>query len=389
MCDRLKMKGSENIKGLTGVLFMLVVFLACNVPPKESRTVDSLSSNDFLVPGDSFPEEHWQLYLGPQVKGWNSDALVNLEAFIKDSCHTTAMMVIHGGAVIFQHGDIHQISYIASCRKSVLAMLYGPFVENGRIKLNSTLAELQIDDVGGLLPIEKTATVENLLVSRSGIYHPASNGGDQSYLAPGRGTVTPGESWLYNNWDFNAAGFILEKQTGKDIYKLVDSLLAGPLQMEDWDLLKQSKSGDHSLSIYPAYHMFFSTADMARIGYLMLKEGNWKGKQIISPAWIRKITTPVTSYEEALRNKRNVAYFGYGYRWWCWDNPAHSGIYSGWYTAMGAYGQYITVFPKLDLVVVHKNNSMSTNTSVDSYLKILFKILAAKHISFQGRSKNN
>lgn len=341
----------------------LLLILGCSVQSNESNSI-------------YFPGEIWESEVDLKGQGWDVTRLDEVKAFVEDSCHTTGMMVVHKGKVLFEYGDIHKVSYIASCRKSVLALLYGPFVEVGQIDLNSTLEDLQLDDVGGLLPIERKATIENLLTSRSGVYHSASNPGDQRSLAPERGSVSPGSVWLYNNWDFNAAGFILEKLTNRNIYYLVDSLLALPMGMQDWDRNSQQKSGNGS-SLYPAYHMWFSTHDMARIGYLMLREGNWNGKQIISKEWIIKITTPVTSYKETLVNGTNIVQFGYGYMWWCWDSPHNSGPYLGWYTAMGAYGQYITVFPKFDLVVVHKNNSMKTETSIETYIKLLVKVLSA------------
>ena len=56
---------------------------------------------------------------------------------------------------------------------------------------------------------EKEATVNDLITARSGVYHPASNGGD-SKNKPERGTYKHGEHYLYNNWDFNFAGTALE-----------------------------------------------------------------------------------------------------------------------------------------------------------------------------------
>jgi CubicO group peptidase (beta-lactamase class C family) len=325
-----------------------------------------------------FPGEMWEHEHDLREAGWVTDELMKLRAFLDDSSHTTGFMVIHRGKVAFEYGDVQEVSYIASCRKSVLALLYGPYVERGEINLDATLGQLQVDDIGGLLPAEKAATIRNLLTARSGIYHRASNPGDQYSLAPKRGSVVPGSTWLYNNWDFNVAGFILEQQTQQNIYDLVDSMLARPLQMQNWNHEIQQKSGDANVSKFPAYHMWFSTQDMARIGYLMLRQGNWKNRRIVSSAWINTITSPVTRHEEMFNTCRHYSYFGYGYMWWSWDNPENSGAYAGWYTAMGAFGQYITVFPKLDMVVVHKNNSMTTQTDIDTYLKILTKVIASR-----------
>jgi CubicO group peptidase (beta-lactamase class C family) len=280
---------------------------------------------------------------------------------------------------LFQYGNLEELSYLASCRKSVLSMLYGPFVKNGTVDLSKTIEQLGLDDVGGLLPLEKKATIKDLLTARSGVYHPASNPGDATDMAPKRGTVQPGTFWLYNNWDFNIAGYILEKETGQNIYKLVDSILAKPLHMEDWKIEEQHKSGDLTRSQYPAYHMWFSTRDMARIGYLMLRNGKWKDQQIIPMDWVKTSTSIVTSNREGKENKTAYYNFGYSYLWWIWDKPANTGYYEGAYTASGAFGQFITVFPKLDLVIAHKTKpDNARQTSMDVYLQIINKLLSAK-----------
>jgi CubicO group peptidase (beta-lactamase class C family) len=86
--------------------------------------------------------------------------------------------------------------------------LYGIHVGRGDIDLDATLAELDIDDITPYLtPIEKTATIRDLLLSRSGIYHEAA-GESQSMidLRPERGSHPPGTYFYYNNRDFNALG---------------------------------------------------------------------------------------------------------------------------------------------------------------------------------------
>jgi CubicO group peptidase (beta-lactamase class C family) len=50
--------------------------------------------------------------------------------------------------------------------------------------------------------------------------------------------------------------------------------------------------------------MFIDAWDMARFGYLFLRNGQWAGRQIVSPDWIRQARTP------------GVANDGYGYANW-------------------------------------------------------------------------
>ena len=43
--------------------------------------------------------------------------------------------------------------------------------------------------------------------------------------------------------------------------------------------------------------MYLSTRDMAKLGQLMLNQGEWKGKSLLSKAWVEKITRTVTPAE--------------------------------------------------------------------------------------------
>lgn len=314
--------------------------------------------------------------------GWSREGLDRTFAFIRDSANTTGLVVVDRGRVVFDYGDVEELSYLASVRKSVLAMLYGSWVDDGTIDLDATLDELGVDDVGGLLDIEKRATVRDLITARSGIYHAASNGGDDLANAPERGSQEPGTTMLYNNWDFNAAGAVFEQLTGRDIYDEVERQLAVPLRFEDWDRGAQRKSGNLEISRNPAYHMWISTRDMARIGYLMLRGGEWDGEQVMSREWLRTISSVVTPLEEMNPVSRRDGYFGYGYMWWVWDGPGAVGPFEGAYTGRGAIGQWITVLPAVDLVIAHKTNSVySRTTSWASWQRIVELLLDAKGVS--------
>ncbi len=332
---------------------------------------------------DVFPGAEWDYVprsaRAIQEVGWSPLIHRQMFQFLRDSSNTTGLVVVDRGRVVFRFGDIAELSYVASVRKSILAMLYGKYVEDGSIDLEQTLADLGLDDVGGLLDIEKRAKVEDLVTARSGVYHAASNSGDNLADAPERGSQEPGTYMLYSNWDFNAAGAIFERQSSVDIYDALQAQLAIPLQFEDWDRSVQRKSGDLSISQNPAYHMWLSTRDMARIGYVMLRRGKWRDEQLISESWIDRITSVVTPVEEMNPPRRRDGYFGYGYMWWVWDGPSAIGPFEGAYTARGAWGQWITVLPAVDLVIAHKTNSVySRTTSWGSWQRFMELMLEAK-----------
>jgi CubicO group peptidase (beta-lactamase class C family) len=161
-----------------------------------------------------YPGNEWETIANPEDVGYSAEILEKVHKYA-DAIETTGLVVVVGGRVLVQYGDVEQLSYLASVRKSILAMLYGNYVADGTIDLNWTLEDLGMDDVQGLLPIEKQATVEHLITARSGVYHPASNAGDNTADAPERGTQRPGQYLLYNNWDFNAAGAAFELMTAR------------------------------------------------------------------------------------------------------------------------------------------------------------------------------
>jgi len=292
------------------------------------------------------------------TSGLNKIELEPITAFLKDSSNTTALVVLKDGKITYSYGNVSEISYLASCRKSVLAMLYGKHVENGTIDLNETIGSIGIDENDGLLPIEKQATVDHIITSRSGVFHVPANGGYDEKNIKERGSKQPGEYFVYNNWDFNVAGHILEVKTGKTVYEEIEEQLAKPLGFQDWNIKNQRRTVNEEKSRYSAYHMYFSTRDMAKIGQLMLNKGNWEGQQLISRKWIKKITSRVTSRDTV--NKRNGAnrkssvQFSYGYMWWLFENFKDNPNMEGAYTASGFGGQYITVIPKLNMVIAHK-----------------------------------
>jgi len=304
-------------------------------------------------PSFVFPGKAWDRIDDPNSIGYSAEGLEKVTEFLK-TLDTNAVLAVVGGKVLFEYGDLSELSYLASCRKSILAMLYGKYVTDGTIRLGTTLEDLGIDDIGGLLPVEKKATINHLITATSGIYHQASNAGDSTAFAPERGSQQPGDYFLYNNWDFNCAGYIFELLSRRIIYDALERDLALPIGMQDFDRLQQKKSGDLRRSRYPAYHIWLSTRDMARIGYLMLRQGEWSGRQVIPRNWTKVITRARTSVSEMNPEGYRGGPFGYGYMWWVWDGPHAKGSYKGAYTARGAYGQYITVLPALDLVVAHK-----------------------------------
>lgn len=310
------------------------------------------------------PGTGWKPLPNREEASFSSSRLHALTDLLKTE-HTTAMLVAVHGKILFQYGDVSYVSEIASVRKSVLCMLYGNYVESGKIDLQKTVKEIGLQDVKPFLPIEENAKLEQLLAGRSGIYivpdKPDPSSADS--FQPPRSSQVPGNFFTYNEWDFNAAGTAFEKLTGKNIYDALESDLARPIGMQDFDRSRQKKISNMPYSVHERYPMYLSTRDMARLGQLMLRHGNWNGKRVIPDDWVRYSTILWTPFQDmnptGFRNYEFPERWGFGLMWFVWDEPGYlnhawTGPMQGAFIAIGSAGQYIAVLPELDMVIAHK-----------------------------------
>ncbi len=297
-----------------------------------------------------------------QDSRWSAEKLRAARAY-SETIDTAAVMIVQHGAVVDEWGETARKFNCHSIRKSLLGALYGIEAAAGRIDLKRTLGELGIDDnAPSLTPTEKRATVLDLLKARSGVYHPALYETPwMKAMRPPRGSHPPGTFWYYNNWDFNALGTIFERQTGTKLFEAFKKLIADPLEMQDYRV----EDGEYFTgpdSVHPAYPFRMTARDLARFGLLFLRQGAWRGKQIVPREWVSESTK---SHSDAGGGE------GYGYLWWSAKDS---------FSARGAGGHYIWVIPSMDLVVVHRVNTDEPGNEVtgEQFSLLLHLVLDAK-----------
>lgn len=322
----------------------------------------------------------WLQVLDPAEAGWSPEALETARQHAL-AAGTTAFILVQDGVVVTAWGAVDLPLKTHSIRKSLYSVTFGPFVESGEIDLGATLADLGIDDLAGLTADEKKATVNDLLASRSGVYHPAAYETESAAATrPERGSADPGTNWYYNNWDFNVLPAIFAAQTGRSIEAAFVERIARPLGMEDFEPQRDTFAWlEPTVSRYPAVTFRMSARDLARIGQLLVDDGDWGGAQVISQRWVDESTKPRTIFPpEHQRGEGN----GYAYLWW--TMPAHPEDPSPWrrfdrIAALGAGGHCLFVIPSLDLVLVHRTNTESGRGLSDrDAIAVLEEVLAAR-----------
>ena len=159
----------------------------------------------------------------------------------------------------------------------------------------------------------------------------------------------PGNAFKYSSGDTQMLAMVIEKATGKKIYKYLEESFWKPLGCEN-ETLWQVDSEGHDL--VKAYCCIASNAkDFARFGKLYKDHGKWNGKQILDSAFVAKSITP--RFKESPQ---------YGYGWWL---KKHNG--RNFFMMRGHLGQYVIVDPIENIIIVRLGHSKGNNKEVGSF----------------------
>ena len=308
------------------------------------------------------------------TSGWDVTELDRIDPAESGLPTHAALLVDRSGEILWSWGEIDDVIGLFSVRKSLLSGLFGILAARGELDLNATLEQLGIDDKLGLSEREKAATVRDLLMSKSGIYHPAAFETPRMFAnRPERGRYAPGEHWFYNNWDFNTLNTIFERLSGERVPDAFNRYVAQPVGMTAFSPSNVAYVY-HESSIHPAVVFSMSASDLAKFGLLMLHEGRWGEQQVLPSAWVR----------ESTRAHSDLGMFGgYGYSWWSAMHGEHLPrlrLPDGTYSARGTGEQLLLVLPPLDVVLVHVTRVDSPDQEmmhVSDTAKLLQRVFSA------------
>ncbi|MDG5495177.1 serine hydrolase [Niveispirillum sp. BGYR6] len=293
-----------------------------------------------------------------------------------DRTYTNALLVMKDGRIvseIYRNNTNQQTRFMAwSVTKSITAILIGCAVQEGRIKslddrITTYLPELKGGGYDGV-------TVRQVLQMRSGVEYEerydfanpgaAARNHEQALVrnvvrfADAARTIKrqhkPGEVWAYKTLDTAVLGWLLERVSG-------GSTVAAYAAQRLWEPLGAERDGFFIMDGEPGVGREFNGAgfnatarDFARIGQMMLQDGQANGHQIVSPEWVRESTKATGGPGP-----------GYGYQWWIPNDHA--------FQAIGLQGQYIFVDRATRTVVVKlsyfPNDDMGPHEETSAFLE--------------------
>ncbi len=303
-----------------------------------------------------WPAESWR-NSSPEEQGMDSEMLADLTDAIRESGKgVDSITIIRNGYLVnetffypYQKGLLHSLN---SCTKSVISALTGIAINDGSIKsVNDRVVDYFPDmAIANNDEQKQSITIKDLMTMSSGIQWDFTDNKSTVEMQQSMDWTRfyldrpmaeePGSTFLYCNGASQTMASLLQKSTGTDPAKLFGQKL--PIGIKDtfW-----AKSPEKVSSGYSGLYMH--PDDMARFGYLYLRNGNWNGEQLIPAKWVEESTKP------QIKANWGPLIPEYGYMWW-------NGRFGG-YAALGYGGQYIFVLPELDMVVVFTSSLFQGN----------------------------
>lgn len=309
-----------------------------------------------------FPGKTWD-YVKPETVQVASKKLDLSKEWFADNLKNENyrfLVIRHGKIILEENKGIPQSEKlaIASAAKSIYSSVFGIILlEKSFLSPDSKVYEyfpemMEVKEGEGPKPGRYAFEKDRGITFRQLI------GNTSGYMKPGE---EPGKVFHYQTFGMNIFTHVLAKIYGyydvdnpeksPGFQQLIKEKIADQVGIE-WDY--EFKNFDHpeeaKIPIFGNYCRIKSTApDLGRIGWLWCNNGRWNDRQIIPSAWheIAIKTSAEVARNCPIENKK------YGYGFWTNDHkqlwPSLPGT---GYTAAGAGGFYMSVFPDESLVIV-------------------------------------
>jgi CubicO group peptidase (beta-lactamase class C family) len=247
-----------------------------------------------------------------------------------------------------------------SAAKSWVAVLIGAAMHAGvPIRTTTPVYQTMLGSVPrDLDPRKRAMTLEHLISMTAGYNCSGENApGDEDVMQQQREELdwyryslnvpmltAPGDTIVYCSIEPNLAAGMLQKIAGEPLPEMFYRLVARPMRMGRYHLFL-SPTGD----AYGGGGHRFLPRDFMKLAQLMLNEGKWEGRQIITSEWAAKSGA-------ALRNLSRTQTYG-----WLWNSMAYDyrgrkvhALFAG-----GNGGQIFMAIPELELVIAFTGGNYS------------------------------
>jgi len=257
--------------------FMLLVFFS-------SSSFSALCANALDKPANSME------VLNTGGAQPNSSVLSNIVDRAKQTKSDTLLILQHGLPLVqYQSANRHDMIEIMSATKSIVSLAVGFAIDENLIpSVDSPVYWFFPEWNQGE---KKDITIRHLLTHTSGLAAEPTT--EEIYrsdnivqLALDAKLITsPGSTFFYNNKATNLLSGIIQRVSGRSLDAYLKDHLFAPLEIS-----KVAWSFDRAGIPYGMAGLSIGASDLAKIGQLMLQNGLWKQKVVISKSWINEST---------------------------------------------------------------------------------------------------
>ena len=292
-------------------------------------------------------------------------------------------LILRRGYKIASWGDTEQVDFTFSAAKSYLSLLAGIAVTDGLIPDLDDPVVRTVDDGGfdsdqnrGITwrhLLQNTSEWEGELFGKSDRIDRNRNIGLEGKGRKGdlRPLQPPGTHWEYNDVRVNRLSLALLRRFRRPLPEVFAERIMDPIgASRDWSWSGYRTSsveidGRMIESVSGGTHwgggMLIHAEDQARIGLLVQRQGDWKGRQLLPANWIRESIQPCPINPV------------YGLLWWL--NTNHRRYESApqtSYFASGAGGNLTWIAPEQELVAVLR---WTDPTAMDTFTRLIMQAL--------------
>ncbi len=320
-----------------------------------------MSKNLHSQSANIFPEEVW-LESTPEAEQVDPDKLTHALETLTSFCREDGLsqtIIIRNGRIIFKGDSTHKKNNIYSSTKSFTSTVLGLLVGEGKCRIDDLASKwepaLRRDPYDRIQLKHFTTMTSGYNAIGSTRWEGESQDWSWTPYKPGTPIGDPGETFCY--WDEAQMMFgrVLTRIAGKPIRDYFIEKVGKTIGITGFQWGEEGEVVDLPIN-NGCTGIQIDAHQLARFGWLYLNKGNWKGKQLISKAWVKQATQ--TQVAEAIpvadTDRSNVLGSGsYGFNWWINaglsampDSPA------GLFYASGFNNNMCFVIPEWNMVVV-------------------------------------
>lgn len=322
-----------------------------------------------------FPEKEWNR-IDPEKSKLDTEIVSQIDSLMRKA--EANGVLIHKGKRVAEWnygGTADQLYEVQSITKTITSVVLGLALKDGLISnLDAKVKDYYPDfEVG---PFTNEITFRHLVTASSGIKSTITAG---RYYDPGN--MKPGIESRYHNDHCHQLATALTYLYGKDLGEILRERILIPVQAQDTMQWGHHKSvvtcaNGKEVKVVGGYAFSSWTArDLARIGYLYLNNGKWKGEQLLSAEYAQESRMPIpipvmSTNPDASPGQQSKMKYGLTWR----GRPNEDGK-TLWYMS-GNGGQFCVVIPEYNLVMTKINSyKQKSYTEIGQFENLLWNIL--------------